>query len=160
MTDTCDTGTCAGMPLDADNDGAVSDACTGGTDCDDGNAAVNPDASEICDDSIDNDCNGDTDGDDTNCQGCPDSDGDGFASDACGGTDCDDTNDAINPDAMEMCSDGVDNDCNDDVDLDDETCKRPATGCDCSTQGSTTPTLLLGLLGLLLFRRRRKKDSC
>jgi len=153
MNDVCSEGTCAGEPLDADNDGFQPPQC-GGSDCDDDNAAVNPDADEICDDGIDNDCNGDTDGDDAACQGCPDADGDGFASDACGGTDCDDTNADVNPDAMEMCTDGIDNNCNGDTDLDDDECKRPAGGCSCGTSGSTAPAFLLGLLGLLLLRRR------
>ena len=156
MNDVCSNGVCAGEPLDADSDGFVSDACPNGTDCDDGSAAVNPDADEICDDGIDNDCNGDIDGDDAACQGCPDADGDGFASDACGGTDCDDTNDAINPDAMEMCSDNVDNNCDGYTDLEDDECKRPAGGCSCGGTGGSTPALLLGLLGLLLLRRRKK----
>jgi len=167
VNDVCSNGTCTGDPLDADNDGYQPPAC-GGSDCDDSNAAVNPDADEICDDTIDNDCNGDTDDDDAACQGCPDADGDGFASDACGGTDCCDsgTEDVpgctpetaadINPDAIEMCTDEIDNNCDGDLDLDDEECKRPAGGCDCSTNGGTSPAFLLGLLGLMLLRRRKK----
>lgn len=38
-------------------------------DCNDDDAAINPDADEICDDGVDNDCNGFTDGDDPDCGG-------------------------------------------------------------------------------------------
>ena len=47
---------------DADNDGWWDDSiwyCAGGNDCDDGNAAINPDAEELCD-SVDNNCDDDS----------------------------------------------------------------------------------------------------
>jgi Putative metal-binding motif/FG-GAP repeat len=47
-----------------------------------------------------------------------DDDGDGFYSVETGGDDCDDTDPLINPDAIEYC-DGVDNNCNGDLDADD-----------------------------------------
>jgi uncharacterized protein (TIGR03382 family) len=155
LNDTCANGTCSGDPLDADSDGYAPEDC-GGDDCDDSDAAVNPDADEVCDDSVDNDCDGLTDSEDPACQGCPDLDGDGFASDACGGTDCDDDNAAVNPDAVEICTDGIDNNCNGDTDLEDDECKRPAGSCGCSAHKSPAPTLLLGLLGLLILRRRNR----
>ncbi len=78
-------------------------------DCDDGDATVNPAASEQCD-GVDNDCDGATDED-------FDQDGDGaLSSDLCPtGTDCDDTDPAVGPAADEVC-DGVDNDCDGEVD--------------------------------------------
>jgi len=70
--------------------------------------------SEDCDDNQDNDGDGDTDCADDDCIGdpvcCGDSDGDGFASNACGGADCDDGNFDIKPGAPELCN-GVDDDC-------------------------------------------------
>ncbi|MCB9745508.1 MAG: putative metal-binding motif-containing protein [Alphaproteobacteria bacterium] len=103
------------------------------SDCDDTDAAVNPDALEVCD-TIDNDCDGDVDDADasvdlsTGSSWYADSDGDGFgdggarvrACAAPGGTladatDCDDTDAAVNPAATEVC-DTIDNDCDGDVD--------------------------------------------
>ena len=99
------------------------------TDCDDGDAAVNPGASELCD-GVDNDCDGTVDESDASDASTwyADVDGDGYGdptgtSQACGSlsgyvadaTDCDDTDAAVHPGADEYC-DGVDNDCDGSVD--------------------------------------------
>jgi hypothetical protein len=127
------TTTCGGEPGLADNDG----------DCDDGDAAVSPDAREVCDAAgVDEDCDGAVnDADDsldlaTQTEFWPDSDGDGygrvdgapvFACDdgsmdgvpvANNDEDCDDGDAATSPDGVEVC-DGVDNDCDDTIDEDD-----------------------------------------
>jgi hypothetical protein len=111
-------------------DGSLTDA----SDCDDGDAAVNPDAGEICD-GIDNDCDGLVDDDDPDITGramwYADDDGDGYGdpddhSPACdqpGGyvsdaSDCDDSDASINPDGAEVCN-GHDDDCDGLVDDDD-----------------------------------------
>ena len=86
---------------DADGDGYT----IGEGDCDDGNAAVNPGAAEICGDGIDQDC----DGQDLACGGDIDDDGDGYTENQ---GDCDDGNAAVNPGAAEICGDGIDQDCN------------------------------------------------
>ncbi len=124
---------------DADSFGAAATsvlACTApaahvtdATDCDDADAAVNPDAIEVCN-AIDDDCDGtsdvgaidatiwyaDADADAygaaatfrTACTAPPD-----YVADA---TDCDDAAVTVNPGAAEVC-DGVDNDCDGTADI-------------------------------------------
>jgi len=104
------------------------------TDCDDGDASVNPGATELCN-GKDDDCDGDEDEDDADDAPTwyTDADGDSFGDDstsvtACsqpsgtveagGLADCDDSDAQVNPDAAEVC-DGQDNDCDGDVDEDD-----------------------------------------
>lgn len=122
---------CAGDDdYDQDLDG-FQDVSGGGTDCDDTNAAINPDASEVCDD-VDNDCNDLVDDDATDGLTLYlDADKDGFGlSDetiisctasvdgyADNGDDCNDDDAEMSPDGTEIC-DGKDNDCNTVVDDD------------------------------------------
>jgi hypothetical protein len=60
--DEMDTGGC----VDGDSDGWSIDC----NDCNDADPAINPDATEVCDDNIDNDCDGDIDCVDSDCS-CP-----------------------------------------------------------------------------------------
>ncbi len=141
-----DLGEASTYYIDHDGDGhgstdytAVACEAPGGfvdvdTDCDDTDAAVNPDASEICDE-VDNDCDGDVDDADTGVTGLnsfyADADLDGYgdpdnSSQSCeavsghvdDATDCDDTDGAIHPGASEVC-DELDNDCDGLVDDED-----------------------------------------
>ena len=84
-------------------------------DCDDTNPAINPGATEECGDGIDNNCNVQID---EGCAVCTDNDGDGyFAQQNCvPGGDCVDTDASINPGALEVCGDNIDNNCNGEVD--------------------------------------------
>ncbi len=106
-------------------------------DCDDGVASINPAALEACPDGIDNDCDGLIDDDDPSYSDQPvvfwfDQDGDGFGTpslsfegcsgdnplgyvSAANGLDCDDGQFFTNPATEETC-DGIDNDCDFDVD--------------------------------------------
>jgi hypothetical protein len=128
---------------DADGDGhgdasGVASACVAPSgyvaepdDCDDADAAVSPDADELCD-GVDNDCDGDVDepdaADAATWYGDGDADGYGDADrtqTACSqpvgfvddDTDCNDQSDAAYPGAEEIC-DGLDNDCNGETDED------------------------------------------
>jgi large repetitive protein len=144
-----DSGTLISWYTDADADGygdpaVSSEACEQPTgmvassaDCDDGDASINPAATEDCD-GIDNDCDGLVDDDDPDAAGGAwfaddDLDGYGDPSDtisACeepsgyvsDSDDCDDSDWNINPDASETC-DGEDDDCDGSVD--------DAAGCPC-----------------------------
>lgn len=93
--------------LDVDND---SDGYTQAEDCDDTNPDVNPGATEICN-GIDDNCDDQVD---EGCTTCTDDDFDGFyAEESCGtAVDCDDTNPDVNPGAVEITCDGIDNNCN------------------------------------------------
>ena len=118
-------------------------------DCDDIQASINPDATEV-DGNIDDNCDGqqdehlDADGDNVRV---PD--------------DCDDTNAWVSIGEVELF-DGLDNDCDGQIDegLSEATCggedgegEGDSKGCGCDSTGS--PLWLMGVGSLLLLRRRR-----
>lgn len=120
-------------PTCTDNDGdgfGTGTGCTGALDCNDNDAAIHPGATENCTDGIDNNCNSLVDTRDPNAVGCPvtasctDSDGDQYAIEggACGPIDCDDTDATLNPGASEICDDGIDNNCDGNIDAADTAC--------------------------------------
>jgi hypothetical protein len=134
---------------DADNDGYFKEGDTCGTQADfnDNNSAAYPGAIENCNDGVDNDGNGLTDSADPNAVGCAvmtvctDIDGDGYSTDGgtCGPIDCDDNNYAVNPGANEVCSDGIDNNCNGSIDTADLNAVGCTTGCSDQDGDSFSP---------------------
>ena len=108
-----------------------SGSVTDGSDCDDSDSAINPDAVEVCN-GVDDDCDADIDDDDVDVTGTStwyaDTDGDGYGdpsaivetcvvpsgyvSDA---SDCDDTDALLSPGSDEVCNE-IDDDCDGDVD--------------------------------------------
>ena len=101
-----------------------------GGDCDDDDPLVHPEAEEVCDEGVDNDCDGLADDEDDSLDRdsreifYEDVDQDGYGNPlrtelACSvpeghvdnNLDCDDSLGEVNPDADEVCDDGLDNDC-------------------------------------------------
>ncbi|MFN7147031.1 MAG: MopE-related protein, partial [Myxococcota bacterium] len=124
---------------DGDDDGYLWDE-----DCNDANAAIHPGAQEVCDPAdVDEDCDGLADAADDSTSGTitawHDADSDGFgnpdeptpvcevvAGYVVDATDCDDAAPTVNPAAVEVCDELVDNDCdglydNGDDSIDDTT---------------------------------------
>jgi hypothetical protein len=113
-------------------------------DCDDTNDDIHPGATEQCNDEVDNDCDGHVD---ENCLTyCFDADGDGYGDPTfeqvssqapppdwvanCG--DCDDDNRFVYPGAYDDPDDGVDNDC--DGNVDEGICDQ-CSSCDLDNNG-------------------------
>lgn len=155
--------------LDGDGDGDVCDDDADGDgflgsvdDCADLDAAINPDAEEICDNDVDENCDGKADP----CDSPPDCDldADGFEAPTCGGNDCNDNAADVNPDRAEICTNQIDDDCNGLTDADDPACTtseppEEESGCQCNasstSRGAPPFGLAFLLVGLMLRRRRR-----
>ena len=91
--------------VDLDGDG-FEDSAAGGDDCDDTDASINPNATDIADDDIDQNCDGMD-----SVSSANDVDGDGYADVNAGGNDCDDADASINPGMLDIGQDGIDQDC-------------------------------------------------
>ncbi len=144
---TAEQAECANK-IDDDCDGLIDMAdpdcgtCTIDQDCDDQNPCTDDlcsdfaclfspaDGQPACDDgdacTMDDTCL------DGVCQGLPlDNDGDGALAESCGGSDCQDGDPTITPltpenqDSPGLCSDGIDNDCDQLVDSADSSCLQP-----------------------------------
>jgi len=109
----CSGADAFGTDVDGDTYKTEGGLC-GAVDCNDGDNSVYPGATEIVCDGIDQDCSGAD-----NCP-CTDTDGDGYGvCPDCGivkdctydGDDCNDGDDTINPGAIDVLCDGIDQDC-------------------------------------------------
>ncbi|MEY3213748.1 MAG: hypothetical protein RIT28_4229 [Pseudomonadota bacterium] len=119
-------------------------------DCDDLAPEVNPDGVEVCDD-LDNDCDGLSDDEDDSVSGrltwYEDGDGDGYGvgdgETTCdppeglvsAAGDCDDADQDRSPGEIEVCGDGIDNDCDGDA---DGGCPVVLSGGDVSISGGAS----------------------
>jgi hypothetical protein len=135
--------------------------CASGTDCDDGNAAVNPGVAEACD-GLDNDCDEAVDED---IQPEPTLCGVGQCA-AQGGLVCSDGQliDSCVPGepAEDVCGDGLDNDCDGLTDCYDSDCFDYGT---CGTTPApefafvAIPVGILGLMLLFSYNAAKKKNN-
>ncbi len=130
-----------------DGDGDGFDAVPCGSDCADADPCAIAGPAENCADGMDNDCDLAIDCADTDCQS--DADTDGFIAQPCG-SDCDDNNASANPSAVELCADGVDNDCDSATDCADANCAT-SPAC-CPSSSSAQPTMLSNGSGTLVAR--------
>ncbi|MDO8631009.1 MAG: MopE-related protein, partial [Phycisphaerales bacterium] len=110
----CGDGTCD--PLETN--------CTCSDDCGSPSASETPGLT--CQDGIDNDCDARADCSDADC--VVDADSDGVAAPPCG-NDCNDADVTAYPGATEACNDGVDDDCDTNVDCADTDCHGNPACC-------------------------------
>ncbi len=126
-SDICDLdyNECTHAPVDSDGDGYPAGEvggteCIGGTDCDDADEDVHPDAAPDCTGVMDMDCDGLED---------PDEDGDGYETVACSGDDCDDADADAFPGSLALeCS--HDRDCNGHPDADNDNDGHDSLTCE------------------------------
>jgi hypothetical protein len=107
---------CDPCPEDNPDDGDGDGLCESDDNCPE---VANADQADMDGDSVGDLCDDDIDGD-------------GFLNSFFGQPeveDCDDFSAQVSPDAAETCDDGIDNDCNGQIDLDDPACGCGAGGC-------------------------------
>jgi hypothetical protein len=138
-------GMCQCADADGDGYGSGGLSCPGGVqpDCDDSVASRHPNAAELCN-GVDDDCNGTLDNGLSQATFFRDVDGDGFGNatgptlQACAappgyaaaGGDCRDSDPAVHPGAPDVFCDGIDDDCDGQVD------EGAASACLCAERGT------------------------
>jgi MYXO-CTERM domain-containing protein len=139
--------------------------------CDSGYADCNDEAADGCESNLQTNqdhcgaCN-QTCSEHQSCQEgacedtCSDVDGDGYLNQACGGDDCNDSNANIHPAATENCSNGLDDDCDGQIDRGPDCPQNDTAGGGCNCSHSPHPAAGWGMLlaGLFLLFRRRPGD--
>ncbi len=128
--------------LCAQQTGTVADA----TDCNDSDVAVNPAATEVCEDNVDNNCDGQVDEGTSYTTQYADVDSDGYgdvntqvvdchilAGHVLDSTDCNDNDATVNPSVEEICNDGIDNNCDESPN-------------DCTFEGEIVASNAIGIL--------------
>ncbi len=140
-------GSVGGEKVDNDRDGHPS-----GVDCNDSNNAIFPGARETCGDNVDQNC----DGRDQPAEEC-DADGDRFTEDQ---GDCDDNDPRRNPKMFERC-DGIDNNCDLQVDEGFQTGQpcHAGTGA-CRAAGTTRCSATLGAVVCDVQPGRPAMETC
>jgi hypothetical protein len=119
--------TCYDTDSDGYGDPASLSCPSPGRDCADSNPDVNPgvregpDGDPTCSDALDNNCDGNVDLADLGCIECVDNDIDGYGSPASGNCtyselDCNDATSDVSPGAPEVCENGIDDNCDGQID--------------------------------------------
>ena len=132
-------GSVSAVELDDDGDGVR--LCDG--DCDDSDLELFPGQAETCN-GLDDDCDGQL--------GADEIDADDDHVTVCDG-DCNDLSARRSPELTDICGDGIDNDCDGEV---DQTCAEDTGGCACNTTSAGAGGPLFALAALLRITRRRR----
>jgi MYXO-CTERM domain-containing protein len=123
----------------------------GDVDCDDTTPDVNPGALELCENGVDDDCDGKID-EDPPVDWWPDDDKDGYGDASAGpvseceppsghvanGADCDDGDPDVSPRVEEVLGNGIDDDCDGEIDNAPDTADTDTGGADTDTAGGDT----------------------